>query len=60
MSDHPLDGVHFSDQWHGKRRLISFEDGVLTVELRDDEDYSSVERHFRLTEVKQQWVEVEQ
>lgn len=60
MADHILDGFSASDTRYGARRDVAFDanDEVLTVTVRDiNGDYE--ERHFRLTEVVQRWIEVE-
>jgi hypothetical protein len=62
--DHPLDGFRVEDAHHGGDRTVSFDGEILTVSyFRQDQGdftYASDTRHFRLTEVKQQWVEVDE
>jgi hypothetical protein len=60
MSDHPLDGFNAEDALWASRRSVSFDraEQVLTVHLHHE--HETEVRHFRLTEVKQQWVEVDE
>lgn len=62
MSDHPLENFRTQDAHSGGDRTVSFDGNILTVSFfrqdRGDFTYASEERHYRLTEVKQTWVEV--
>lgn len=53
--NHPLDGFRGHDSHHGGDRAVSF----FRAE-RENYAHASEERYFRLTEVKQQWVEVDE
>lgn len=63
MADHILDGLSVSTPHHGGDRSLIFDGEVLTVnfyrEGRGDYTHAVETKHFRLTEVKQVWQEVD-